>query len=80
MVKVVNMSIKKKFNKSDTIQSQLLSADQVAERWAISRSSAVRILERARVPALFLSGMPRGIRRFRLSDIEAIEARATSPD
>lgn len=55
---------------------RLLSVNDVAQRWAVSRSTVTRVLDAAGVSAVYLSGARRGVRRYRVSDIRAFETRA----
>ena len=50
-----------------------LSANQLAERWGVSRSGAVAICERHGIRSAFLGGTRRGTRRFLLADVERYE-------
>ena len=59
-------------------ESKLVSLDWIANRWSVSRTTAQRILEKADARAIFLSGAPRGVRRYREVEVERIEAAASS--
>lgn len=58
--------------------SQLVALGDIAARWRVSRSTAERILSHAGAEVFFLSGAPRGVRRYRLCEVEAIEAKAST--
>lgn len=57
----------------------LVSLDWIASRWSVSRTTVRRIVEAADVKPFFLSGVARGVRRYRRSDIEQIEDQARAP-
>lgn len=57
---------------------RLLSLKDLVHRWSCGRSTAQRICARHNIPALHLSGQPRGLIRFRLRDIEALEQASTT--
>ena len=59
-------------------QEEFVSLNDLACRWSCSRSTAQRICERKALPTFYLSGEPRGLVRFRLRDIEQLEASARS--
>ena len=65
-------------NTPEEPETKLVSLDWVADRWSVSRTTARRILENANVIAFFLSGAPRGVRRYRKLDVERLEAAASS--
>lgn len=52
--------------------------DELAARWSVSRGTARRILENAGVAVFFLTGAPRGVRRYRLADIQVVEEKSRS--
>ncbi len=62
------------------VQTELISPNQLAARWAMSRTGAIQICERAEIPSLFIGSTPRGSRRFRMSDIEAHERRCLAAE
>jgi excisionase family DNA binding protein len=49
---------------------QLLTAEQLAERWQLPTSHVYRLAREGRIPAVALGRY----RRFRLADVEAFEA------
>ena len=51
----------------------MISPEDLARRWSMSRTGAIRVAERAKIPSIFLGGVERGARRFRLRDIQAYE-------
>jgi excisionase family DNA binding protein len=53
-----------------TTAAQLLTAEQVAERWQVPVSQAYRLAREGRIPSVKLGKYI----RFRLADIEAFEA------
>ena len=57
---------------------QFVSLNDLASRWSCSRSTAQRICARKNIPTFYLSGQPRGLIRFRLRDIEALEKEASA--
>ncbi len=54
----------------------LYSLNDIADRWRCGRSTARRILQRHSAVAIYLSGVERGIVRFRQADVESIEKKA----
>jgi len=54
-----------------------ISPAELARRWRMSRTGAVRIAEKAGVRSVFLGNRPRSTRRFRLIDITRYEDSAT---
>jgi excisionase family DNA binding protein len=56
--------------------SQLLTADQLAERWQLERSQVYRLARDGRLPCVRLGRY----RRFRLADIERFEADGGTDD
>ncbi len=59
-------------------QDRLLSPRQLAERWGLSRTGAVRIAEWAGLKAIPLGGVARGICRYRLCEVVAHEQQCVS--
>ena len=59
-----------------TSDEKLVTLQWVACRWSVSRSTAQRILVRARVSPFFLSGIARGVRRYKSSDVTRVEESA----
>lgn len=59
------------------LEQLFISPQELAERWRMSRTGAMRIAERAYISSAFLGGVPGGSRRFRLADIEAFERTVT---
>lgn len=59
---------------------RLVSPDELARRWSVSRSTVIRVLDSAGISAVFLSGAKRGVRRYRMSDISAYEASLVGKD
>ena len=55
----------------------LISPSELAERWRLSRTGAVRIAEKAGIPSVHLGNGPRSTRRFRLADVDRYEAEVT---
>ncbi len=60
-------------------EDRLLSPNELAKRWSLSRTGVINIVERAGIPSVYLGGVARGSRRFRLSDILAYEDLVTAP-
>ncbi len=58
--------------------NRLLSLTDLVHRWSCSRSTAQRICAQKNIPVFHLSGQPRGLIRFRLRDIEALEKAAST--
>ena len=51
----------------------LLSLNQLAERWSMSRTGVSQVLERGGIPSIYLGGCRSGTRRVRLSAVRAYE-------
>lgn len=55
-----------------------ISPEELARRWRMSRSGAVRLAERAGIQSVRLGGGKGATRRFRLADIQAHEKAASA--
>ena len=55
----------------------MISPNELARRWRTSRFGAVRIVETAWIPSVFLDEGPRSMPRFRLLDIRRYEESVT---
>jgi hypothetical protein len=53
----------------------LVTLSFLAARWMCSEDSALRACERARLPVIRLTMNERGLRRYRLADVEELERR-----
>jgi hypothetical protein len=53
----------------ETDSDAFLSINDLAERWRMSRTGAIQVLERAGIPSVYLGGRRRGTRRVRLSAV-----------
>ena len=51
----------------------LVGLNWIADRWGVSRSTALRALERHGKGPVFLTGSVRGVRRYSLGDVIAVE-------
>lgn len=67
------MPMKNKAAINPKVEGRFVGADEIAARWSVSRSTAVRILEQVQLPCLYLSGMKRGVRRWNLDDVVRYE-------
>lgn len=59
-------------------ESRFVGPGFLAARWLCSRSTAVRYLSEAGVPAFFLGARKKSLRRYRLADVLRFEQRAAT--
>lgn len=55
------------------LDGRLVGLDWIADRWSVSRTTAARVLSKHDARAHLLSGAKRGVRRYRLAEVLAIE-------
>jgi len=59
------------------IEQIYVSPAELATRWRMSRTGAIRIAEKAGIKSIYLGGIPRSTRRFRLREVIEYEDSVT---